>query len=531
MSSPLEFQRIRYRPEIPVCLLDVAQCILKPDAQKIACKDDLRAIFPKGQSLPLMKGSKGSISSKSPLKVGVVFSGGQAPGGHNVVAGLFDALQIFNPESQLIGFLEGPLGILQGKTRILSHEELKRFLNTGGFDLLGSGRTKIETLEQFEQAKITCQKLSLDALVIIGGDDSNTNAALLAEYFHQAKCSTCVLGIPKTIDGDLKNEHVPVSFGFDTASKVYAELIGNLARDALSAKKYYHFVRLMGRTASHIALECALLTQPNYTFIAEEVAAKKMTLKQVVSELCTLVLERSSQKKSYGVILIPEGLIEWIPEMGSLIEELNLLLAQGNLSQDEVVQKMSSSSKACFDLLPPSIQKQLLFTRDSHGNVQVSLIETERLLAELVSEEMKKHPDVSFHPMTHFFGYEGRAAFPSNFDASYCYSLGYVAAVGVVHKLSGYMCFVSNLHEPIANWEIGAVPFASLMHKEIRKGKEKPVIAKALVVLEGKAFRHFAKLRDAWKKEDHYTFPGPVQFEGDVAVCYSPPLSLQLENA
>ncbi|MBX9923583.1 MAG: diphosphate--fructose-6-phosphate 1-phosphotransferase [Rhabdochlamydiaceae bacterium] len=531
MQSPLELLRTRFHPFLPPCLLDITSYTLHEDSHKIPFKKELLPLFPFGSTLSLMRGAKGSLPSLRPMKIGVVFSGGQAPGGHNVIAGLFDALQTLSAENELIGFLEGPAGILKGKSRIISKEEMEKFLNTGGFDLLGSGRTKIETIEQFEQAKVTCQKLSLDALVIIGGDDSNTNAALLTEYFHQEKCATCVIGIPKTIDGDLKNEYVPISFGFDTASKVYAELIGNLARDALSAKKYYHFVRLMGRTASHIALECALLTHPNYAFIAEEVAAKKMTLQQVVSELCTLILERSAIGKSYGVILIPEGLIEWIPEMSRLIQELNILLAQKDLSEDEAIQKLSQESSACFSLLPSSIQKQLLLTRDSHGNVQVSLIETERLLAELVSIEMQKHKQVAFHPLTHFFGYEGRAAFPSNFDASYCYTLGYVAAIGAIHKLSGYMCFVSNLHEPIANWSIGAVPFASLMHTEIRKGKEKPVLAKALVSLEGKAFKSFVKQRDAWKKEDHYTFPGPMQFEGDVSVCYAPPLSLQLENS
>lgn len=529
MHSPLEFLRTHFSPHRPPCLFDITAYCLQPAPQKTSCKEDLIPLFPYGNTLPVMLGRKGSSPFKEKLKIGVVFSGGQAPGGHNVIAGLFDALQSLGKGNELIGFLEGPSGILKGKSRTISQQEVKKYVNTGGFDLLGSGRTKIETLEQFEQAKITCRKLSLDALIIVGGDDSNTNAALLTEYFHKEKCSTCVLGIPKTIDGDLKNEYVPISFGFDTASKVYAELIGNLARDALSAKKYYHFVRLMGRTASHIALECALLTHPNYTFIAEEVAAKKMTLKQIVAELCSLILERDKLGKSYGVILIPEGLIEWIPEMKVLIQELNILLAQSGALEEDIPNQLSERSRDCFSQLPQTIQKQLLLIRDSHGNVQVSLIETERLLAELVSQEMLNHKNVSFHPLPHFFGYEGRSAFPSNFDASYCYSLGYVATMAAVQKLSGYMCFVSNLHESIANWEIGAVPFASLMHKEQRKGKEMPVLAKALVSLEGKAFKYFSQHRDGWKKDDHYTFPGPIQFQGDVSVCYAPPSSLLLD--
>ncbi len=531
MESPLESQRTRFLPHLPPCLLDLAQSSLLSDLQRAFCNEEVIEFFPYGHTLCVQHGSKGSLPSNKPLKVGVVFSGGQAPGGHNVIAGLFHALQSLNQESLLLGFLEGPAGLLQGKCKTLSLKEVKKFLNTGGFDLLGSGRTKIETPEQFAQAKTTCQKLSLDALVIIGGDDSNTNAALLTEYLYQEKCSTCVIGVPKTIDGDLKNAYVPISFGFDTASKVYAELIGNLARDALSAKKYYHFVRLMGRTASHITLECALQTHPNYAFIAEEVAEKKMTLQQVVSELCTLILERASVGKTYGVVLIPEGLIEWIPEIGVLIHELNLILAQGEISIDTIEQKLSPASKDCFSFLPVSIQKQLLLSRDSHGNVQVSMIETERLLAELVSKEMQNHPKVAFHPLTHFFGYEGRAAFPSHFDASYCYSLGYVAALCATQGLTGMMCFISHLDQPIANWKIGAVPIASLIHKEIRNGKEKPVIAKALVSLEGKAFLHFAKQRESWRKEDHYVFPGPVQFEGDVSVCYAPPFTLQLEGS
>lgn len=525
--SPLESFRTKYVPKLPASLSDFFSCSLNSieSSKELPC--DIETIFPHGSKLPLLIGSKGSLSHKGPLKIGVVFSGGQAPGGHNVISGLFDSMKKIDQESALIGFLGGPSGIVSGKHKVLSKEDIDRVRNTGGFDLLGSGRTKIETLEQMEASLNVCQDLNLQGLVIIGGDDSNTNAAVLSEFFHQNKCSTCVIGIPKTIDGDLKNEFVPLSFGFDTASKVYAESIGNLARDSLSAKKYYHFVRLMGRSASHIALECALAVRPNYTFISEEVFAKKMTLKDVVQKLCTLVKERAAHGKSYGLILIPEGLIESIADVSTLIQELNQILSKGDGSLEEALLQLTSSSKECFSLIPTSIQKQLLLQRDPHGNVQVSLIETERMLAEMVAEQMQKEK-IPFHPLPHFFGYEGRSAFPTNFDASYCYALGHVATIALSSHLSGYMCFISDLHKPIQEWGFGMVPLPSLMQMEMRKGKLKPVIEKALVDLKGRPFQCFERYRKSWEIEDHYAFPGPIQFEGEAS--FSIPLSLSLER-
>ncbi len=526
-QSLLESLRIRFSPQIPSVLKDMS-CLTLEKKEKTDCLKEIASLFPYGSTLALMKRGTSSIGKeKRPLKIGVVFSGGQAPGGHNVISGLFDGLEKIGEGGELIGFLGGPSGIISGKYKTLSKKEIDPFRNTGGFDLLGSGRTKIETEEQFEQTLKVCQTLKLEGLVVIGGDDSNTNAALLSEYFQQKNCATCVVGIPKTIDGDLKNTHVPISFGFDTASKVYAEMIGNLARDALSAQKYYHFIRLMGRTASHIALECALLTHPNYTLIAEEVFEKKMTLKQIVADIVALIVERAATGKSYGVIIIPEGLIEWIPEISILMQELNAFLSKGvQYSEEEIKDKLTPASRECFSAIPLMIQKQLLFVRDPHGNVQVSLIETERLLAEMVSLEMSKHEKIAFHALPHFFGYEGRSAFPSNFDASYCYTLGHLATLAVRSKCSGYMCFVSNLHEPVEKWDFGAVPLSSLMHLEMRKGALKPVIAKALVDLKGKPFKFFSQQRDKWRIEDRYSFPGPIQFEGGPLA----PLSLSLEQ-
>jgi diphosphate-dependent phosphofructokinase len=523
--SPLESQRIKFIPQLPNDLQDISSLSLEPVKDRVFTKDDVKKQFPHISEFPLLKKRQKEKGEMMSLKVGVVFSGGQAPGGHNIIAGLFDALEKMGG-GELIGFLDGPSGITSCKYKVLSKKEVDLFRNTGGFDLLGSGRTKIETPQQFEEALNTCNSLKLDGLVVVGGDDSNTNAAFLAEYFQQNSSLTNVVGIPKTIDGDLKNEFVPLSFGFDTASRVYAELIGNLERDALSAKKYYHFIRLMGRTASHIALECALLTRPNLTLIAEEVFEKKITLQEIVKSLCNLVLERFAQGKSYGVIVIPEGLIEWMPDVSALIQELNAILSDDDKStKDLIMSKLTEASKECFSLIPETIQNQLLLVRDPHGNVQVSLIETERLLAEMVSNELKKHKEVSFHALPHFFGYEGRAAFPSNFDATYCYSLGHVAMLLISKKLTGYMGFISNLHREVENWDFGAVPLTALMHMEMRKGKLKPVIQKALVELKGKAFESFVKQRDTWRLEDCYCFPGPIQFSEKPNI----PLSLSLE--
>jgi pyrophosphate--fructose-6-phosphate 1-phosphotransferase len=522
--SYLESVRRKQTPRLPKALLDLSKAYLKKSDINTSLPAEISALFPHSCNLPFLQEcekDEASLPKRSLKRIGVVFSGGQAPGGHNVIAGLLKGLQELGG-SELIGFLEGPSGILKGRYKILSESEVQNVVNTGGFDLLGSGRTKIETTEQLEAAFQTAQSLELDGLVIIGGDDSNTNAAVLAEYFYQKNSKTCIIGVPKTIDGDLKNAYVPISFGFDSASRVYSELIGNLARDCLSAKKYYHFIRLMGRSASHITLECALSTHPNIAFIAEEVAEKKKTLQEIVSDLCNLILERASSGKNYGIVLIPEGLIEFTPDVSLLIQELNTLLAEGSFS----LEKLSEKAKECFLSFPQSIQKQLLLGRDPHGNVQLSHIETERLLADMVFSKLQGK--VSFQPICHFFGYEGRSGFPSLFDSAYCYALGKVAALLISHGVSGYMCFLSCLEKTVEEWSFGGIPLTSLMRIEMRKGKKKAVIEKALVDLKGKAFQHLAQKREEWKLEDSYLFPGPIQLlrENEMSV----PISLRLDQ-
>lgn len=524
--SPLESLRMK-APHTKPSLLQDLSLVTFSSTKMEKCSDEISALFPNITNLPLLEGTLGEKKSLSPLKVGAVFSGGPAAGGHNVLAGLFDALE----GGRLIGFLGGPQGIVSGSYKELSREDIDNYRNLGGFDLLGSGRTKIETKEQMQSALETCQKLDLDGLVIIGGDDSNTNAAMLAEFFLSNNCKTKVIGVPKTIDGDLKNDYVPISFGFDTACRVYAELIGNICKDAKSAQKYTHFIKLMGRSASHVTLECALVTHPNYALIGEDVHQKKETLSQIVANLCDLIIERSRIGKNYGVILIPEGLIEFIPEIASLIQELNTALSRKETSSSFVIiASLSEKAKKCFDCLPEAIQKQILLRRDPHGNVQVSLIETEKLLAELVGKELEKRKSQglfsgSFHPMTHFLGYEGRCAMPSDFDAAYCYTLGLGSALLFQAGVSGYMTFVSNLDQPIAKWRIGGVPLTSLLHMEVRKDKKKPVIQKALVSCEGAAFTSFMKQKENWTLNDAYLSPGPMQFCEKTSL----PLSVSLE--
>ncbi len=450
----------------------------------------------------------------TPLRVGVLFSGGQAAGGHNVITGLVDALKKFSQESRLFGFLGGPSGIISNTYQELTETSVASFRNTGGFDLIGSGRTKIETDEQLASCLRACQELRLDGLVIIGGDDSNTNAAILAEYFLGKECLTRLIGIPKTIDGDLTSDQIVASFGFDTACRVYSEMIGNICQDALSAKKYTHFIKLMGRSASHIALECALKTHPNLTFIGEEGGS----LASCVTTITDLVVKRSKLGKNYGVILIPEGLIEFFPEIQELIQRLNQKTP------------LTGSCQELFLSLPESIQRQLQNERDPHGNVQVAQIETEQLLIELVQHELRQRFEFKgkFTPMRHFFGYEGRAAFPTNFDANYCYSLGTVAALLIAHKKTGYIATVEKLDRPVAEWKVGASPITSLMHLEMRKGALKPVIKKRLVDLDGKPFQLFKSLRKSWSIEDDYRSPGPIQFSGEDGLINAPPLSITL---
>jgi pyrophosphate--fructose-6-phosphate 1-phosphotransferase len=526
-ESRLQVLQRTAKSDLPLILqnLERAECVRGEKTVPAKDAEELRKLFPRTFGQPLVTVQEGSPRKGKPLRVGVVFSGGPAAGGHNVIAGLFDGLKRLHAESRLFGFLGGPSGIIQAKFEELTETRLSPYRNQGGFDLIGSGRTKIETEEQLQASVKTMLDLGLDALVIIGGDDSNTNAAILAEYFLEKGCKTQIIGVPKTIDGDLKNAHVGISFGFDTACKVYSEIIGNLARDSFSTKKYTHFIRLMGRSASHIALECALSTHPNYTLIGEEIAAEKKTLSRVVQDLCDLIVKRAEMGKNYGIILIPEGVVEFIPEMKALIHEL------GQIPAADVPQKLSSEAKSCYESLPPSIQKQLLFDRDPHGNVQLSLIETERMLSEMVARELEKRSfKQQFSPLHHFLGYEGRSAFPSLFDSNYCYALGTCATVLINGGVSGYMCAIENLTKPLAAWKAAGVPLTMLLHLEKRKDKLKPVIQKALVDLKGKPFAAFKKQRDKWALDDAYCYPGPTQFFGDPELAFAVSQTLKLEK-
>lgn len=533
--SRLQHLRQKYIPRLPKILENLHQIEFHKEEKTSAVKnaEEIKKIFPHTFGRPLVSARKADIKHFKELRVGVVFSGGQAAGGHNVIAGLFDALSSFNPKTKLFGFLNGPSGIVEGKYKELQAKTVDPYRNQGGFDLIGSGRTKIETEEQLAASLKTVTDLDLNGLVIIGGDDSNTNAAVLAEYFLEKRCKTVVVGVPKTIDGDLKNSYIATSFGFDTACKVYSEMIGNIARDALSAKKYTHFIKLMGRSASHIALECALAVRPNIAIIGEEVFAEKKTLAQITADLCDIIEKRAEKGKNYGIVLIPEGLIEFIPEVSTLISELNRLSLE---QAGSVKQHLTQESRRCFESLPEQIQKQLLLERDPHGNVQVSLIDTEQLLIYTVKKELESRKQKGtfkgkFSALNHFFGYEGRAGFPSNFDAHYCYALGYTAALLVNHNLTGYMTCIRDLHRPVEEWKIAGLPITMLMNMEIRKGKEKPVIQKALVDLKGKPFSYFKKHQDAWALEDHYCYPGPIQFFGDPELVDSISFTMLLENS
>ncbi len=501
MRSPIEEARLKYKPPLPGCLKGLS--FLQSVEGEIAQNSALKEIFPRTYASPRIEFRTGEPVKYAPLRLGVVLSGGQAAGGHNVITGLFDALKKMHPSCRLFGFLGGPAGIIESDYVELKEALLDHYRNTGGFDLLGSGRTKIETPEQLAASKKTVEALNLDGLVIIGGDDSNTNAALLAEYFLAEHCHTRVVGVPKTIDGDLKSADIETSFGFDTACKTYSELIGNIARDALSAKKYTHFIKLMGRSASHVTLECALQTHPNMALIGEEVAARQMTLRQIAELVADVLCARSKEGKNYGVVLIPEGLIEFIPEVHG---------------------KKGS--------LPQEIASQLELERDPHGNVQVSQIATEQLLTHVVEQVLKERSGYKgkFAPVHHFFGYEGRSCLPSNFDTHYCYALGFTAALLVQAGCTGYMSVVRGLSEPVDEWEVGGIPLTSLMTMEQRKGSLKPVIKKALVDLEGAAFQSFASRREVWGIEDHYRYPGPIQFFGSDEICNATTLTLHKLN-
>ncbi len=546
-ASPLQKARSAYRPKLPKVLADhgpnvVAQ--LGGPTQSVGDGAQIQAMFPNCYGHPVVTFQPGPGSAKGPLKVGVILSGGQAPGGHNVIAGLYDGLRRLHPESELYGFLGGPGGLVDNRYLRFDDPTIDAYRNTGGFDIIGSGRTKLEKLEQFAKVVTNCRALGITGLVIVGGDDSNTNACMLAEYCAREKTGIRVIGCPKTIDGDLKNEWIEASFGFDTASKVYGELIGNIQRDANSAKKYWHFIKLMGRSASHIALEAALLTHPNIALISEEVETKKLTLRQIVEDIAAVIRRRAEVGKNFGVVLVPEGVIEFVPELKVMISELNDLMADpyfDQLKDDDdkhqyIAKKLSAASAQVFATLPGAIQRQLMMDRDPHGNVQVSRIESEKLLIDLVgdllSECKAKGTYVGkFSAQNHFFGYEGRCAAPSNFDADYCYSLGYSAAALLGADKSGYLASVRNLTQPADKWVAGGIPLTMMMNVERRHGQEKPVIKKALVELDGKPFRAFSGQRDAWALDDTYLYPGPIQYFGPSEVCDRPTETILLERS
>jgi pyrophosphate--fructose-6-phosphate 1-phosphotransferase len=547
--SPLQSARYAYAPKLPNILrgtIDKIAAIRGAAALPATDQERLKATFPSTYGLPAVKLAAGENKAvKRTMNVGVILSGGPAPGGHNVIAGLFDGLKAGNPASKLYGFRGGPGGLVEDKCMDIDDALLDRYRNTGGFDLVGSGRTKIETPEQFEGALATAKKRQLDAVVVIGGDDSNTNAALLAEFFASKGANIAVVGVPKTIDGDLKNEYIEASFGFDTASKLYSELIGNICRDAASGRKYWHFIKLMGRSATHIGLECALQCRPNVAFISEEIEAKAMSLGAVVDEVVASVAGRAAKGENFGVVLVPEGLVEFVPEFKVLMAELNELLAKNEAAfkaqKDDAAQrefvrgKLSASSAAVYASLPPDIASQLCADRDPHGNVQVSKIETEKLIAQMAEKRLAEMAAAGqykgkFAWQNHFFGYEGRCAFPSNFDADYCYSLGYTAFVLAASGLSGYLSSVRNLTAPASEWEAGGVPLVSMMNMERRHGLDKPVIKKALVELDGAPFKEFAAHRAAWALSSDYRVPGGIQYFGPSELTDKPSLTLLLER-
>ena len=547
--SPLQIERLKYQPKLPASLANGINHLVSQEGsatEAVADKEEIKNLFKNTYGKPTVTFQTSSDSVHSEARnVGVILSGGQAPGGHNVIAGLYDALKQANPDNQLYGFLGGPSGIIDGKYVEFNDQFINDYRNTGGFDIIGSGRTKLETEEQFRDALATCRKLNISAVVIIGGDDSNTNAALLAEWFVANNANIQVIGCPKTIDGDLKNEQIEISFGFDTATKTYAELIGNIERDANSAKKYWHFVKIMGRSASHVALEAALQTQPNITMISEEVAQKKMSLEQVVNYMTDIIVKRANVGKNFGIAVIPEGLIEFIPEMKSMIANLNDIMASLETDPsflnattirekfDIVENRLDADNAKVYSSLPALIKGQLLADRDPHGNVQVSKIETEKLLIEMITErlnELKLQGDYigKFSAQSHFFGYEGRCAFPSNFDADYCYSLGFNAFALINFGLTGYLSSVRNLTEPASDWVAGGVPLTMMMNMEKRHGEMKPVIKKALVELDGPVFKKLEANREDWAMNDRYLFPGAIQYFGPASVCDITTVTLQL---
>ena len=547
LKSPLQVARGSYNPKMPKSLKGKVKIVEGNKTQSVADQADIEKIFPNTYGMPVIFFEEGTEQKKYPAyNVGVILSGGQAPGGHNVISGMFDGLKSCNKENRLYGFLGGPSGMVDNQYIELTREVVDEYRNTGGFDIIGSGRTKLEETEQFDKVIENCKALGIKAIVIIGGDDSNTNACVLAEYFASKKAGIQVIGVPKTIDGDLKNEVVETSFGFDTACKTYSELIGNIQRDANSAKKYYHFIKLMGRSASHIGLECALQTQPNITIISEEVEKKGMTLDEIVSDIADVVVRRAEKGLNFGTVLIPEGLVEFIPAMKKLISELNDILAKYESEvavlesnrdrRDFVASKLAGESAEVFTSLPNNFANQLMLDRDPHGNVQVSAIETEKLLVDMVKAKLKKMKkngefEGAFAGQGHFFGYEGRCAIPSNFDADYCYTLGYTASLLISEGKTGYMASVKNLTKPADEWLPGGAPITMMMNLEKRHGVMKPVIQKALVDLEGKPYKTLLENREKWALNSCYLYPGPIQYFGPSSVSDLTTHTLQLEQS
>ena len=548
--SPLQKARYEYSPKLPGMLRNgIAEIAVKEGKKTTSAADQekIAELFPNTYGEPEVTFEKGQNTSVSKKQVvGVILSGGQAPGGHNVVSGLYDALKATNKENVLIGFKGGPSGLIEDNFIVFDDAYINEYRNTGGFDIIGSGRTKLETEEQFKIATEVCKKHGITAIVIIGGDDSNTNACVLAEYMAAHKTGVQVIGCPKTIDGDLKNEDIEISFGFDTATKTYSELIGNIERDCNSAKKYWHFIKVMGRSASHVALECALECQPNICLISEEVKAKKQSLSEIADYIADAVEKRAADGNNFGVVVIPEGVVEFVPEFSALISEINELLAGSKADAFNALESwaekyafiekgLSKEAMEVFAILPQAIQQQLFLERDPHGNVQVSLIESEKLFAALVGDKLKARKAAGtytgkYATQTHFFGYEGRCAFPSNFDADYCYSLGYNAFMLIQYGYNGYLSKVSNLSRPAEEWVAGGMPITKMMNIERRHGEDKPVIKKALVELDGKPFKYFEAHRDEWAVETSYVFPGAIQYYGPTEVCDITTRTLALEQ-
>lgn len=544
-ASLLQKARAHYQPKLPKALVGSVKVKEGVPTESVGNQDEIKKLFPNTYGMPIIEFVPGEDCSIEGKNVGVILSGGQAPGGHNVICGIFDAVKKQNPNNKVYGFLMGPSGLIDHEYIELTDEYVEDYRNTGGFDMIGSGRTKLEKIEQFEKGREILEELNIKALVIIGGDDSNTNACVLAEYYAAKNYGIQVIGCPKTIDGDLKNEQIETSFGFDTATKVYSELIGNIERDANSARKYWHFIKVMGRSASHIALECAMQCQPNVCLISEEVEQKDMTLNQIVEDLAKVVANRAEDGNNFGVVLVPEGLIEFVPAISRLIDELNDLLAahgedyrdlEPEAQREYILAHLSEANAATYETLPQDVAHQLSLDRDPHGNVQVSLIETEKLLSDMVDAKLDEWKSEgkyvgSFAAQHHFFGYEGRCAAPSNFDADYCYALGVSAANLIANDKTGYMATVQNLSSPADEWKAGGVPITMMMNIERRNGEMKPVIRKALVDLNGAPFKKFVEKRDEFARKTCFVYPGPIQYWGPSEICDRDTRTLALENA